>query len=211
MSSFDPHAIPTIEIIAFFCTCNPPHIGHVHAVESALANGKEVEKLLVIPPKIHVWGKEITSYAHRLAMAKLAFEPIDPRIEISEIEADPSLSGYSIDTLELLAEKFPRKKLGVLIGADTLDVFTKWKGWDKILEMTVLLVAPRYLIDQATRVQTIDPKLTPYLSQRIFFLPDSSNTHALEMSSTKVRAHHEKASAPVLAYIQERSLFPLGI
>ncbi len=204
--------LPAVDLLLFFCTCNPPHIGHSEAILNALANLSSLQKVLVFPPYHHVWGKDMVSFTDRIAMARLAFEPLDPRIEVSELEAMPGLSGYSIDTILLIEKQYPGKRLGMLVGADTLSAFSKWRQWEEDLRKVMLLVAPRGDIHQSQARAAIPPELVGHVDREIFFLPDSTDTPALQTSSTTIRLELPrgislKVSPAVLEYIQSKKLF----
>ena len=61
----------------------------------------------------------------------------------SDLEFNLPLPSYTVQTLRYAAEKFPDREFVLLIGGDNLDVFTKWKEYEYLLEKFDILVYPR--------------------------------------------------------------------
>jgi nicotinate-nucleotide adenylyltransferase len=57
---------------------------------------------------------------------------------------------YTIDTLNFLQKQYPENQFVLLIGADNVAVFDKWKNYNEILEKYSVIVYPRkgYEIDE---------------------------------------------------------------
>lgn len=172
-------------ILLFFCTCNPPHDGHAYALRLALSQIPDVEKILVIPPRKHVWGKETLPFEERLSLARGLFLPIDPRIEVSRLEEANDLSGYTIDTLHHLKKIHPGSQFGLLVGEDTLAVFDKWKDWQEILELVKIFVAPTWKASQEGLIAS--EQIEKFLGDRIILLK-SPYLAAGTLSSSDIRA-----------------------
>lgn len=82
----------------------------------------------------------------RLEMARLATENA-PHLKVSDIEFKLPQPSYTIDTLTHLKEKFPEKEFALIMGADNLSSFKKWKNYELLLENHQLFVYPRPGID----------------------------------------------------------------
>ena len=78
----------------------------------------------------------------RLKMLKLAIVK-NPKLKTSNIEFTMPIPSYSIDTLEVLSDKFPYNHFSLLIGSDNALIFDRWKNYQKILENYPILVYPR--------------------------------------------------------------------
>ncbi len=212
MSTPDPFSLPALDILCFFGTFNPPHLGHTQALQSALRALPDLEKILVIPPAFHVWGKKPVSFDHRIQMARLAFEKLDSRVEVNDIEKTNNLSGYTVETLSLLQKDYRGKKIGILLGSDSMETFDTWKEFDGILKVASIFVAPRGKKKQHEVISILPEKLVLYLGRRIFFLPDQIENKALFTSSTAVRleipTHGVVELDPeVLSYITTHHLY----
>lgn len=82
----------------------------------------------------------------RLEMAKLATENSD-HIKVSDIEFGLPQPSYTVDTLAYLKEKYPEKEFVLIMGADNLSSFKKWKNYEVLLENYGIFVYPRPGVD----------------------------------------------------------------
>ena len=110
---------------------DPPHVGHVALAERAVAEFSITElHVTVVADAAH---KPAEAPAEdRLAMAKLAFVPLDAIVELEQHR-------YTVDALEAAAYDDPV----FLIGADELAAFPTWKEPERVLELARLGVATR--------------------------------------------------------------------
>lgn len=134
-----------MEIALFFGTFDPLHVGHV-AIMGHVLNMSLVEELWLVPSP-HNPLKEfvaIAPYTARVAALResLAYYA-DPRLRISEIEADLPLPSYTIRTLERLEVLFPEHHFWLLIGGDSLLSLPRWYRGEEIVARYPILVYPR--------------------------------------------------------------------
>lgn len=78
----------------------------------------------------------------RLEMSRLATETSE-QIKVSDIEFNLPQPSYTIDTLAYLQEKYPGKEFALIMGADNLASFKKWKNYEVILKNYQIYVYPR--------------------------------------------------------------------
>lgn len=127
----------------FFGTFNPVHIGHM-VIASYMAEFADLDEVwMVVSP--HNPFKEKTSLLdnyQRLHMVNLAIDN-HPKLRASDIEFKLSQPSYTINTLTHLYEKFPGYYFSLIMGSDNLDNFKKWKNYERILEISRLIVYPR--------------------------------------------------------------------
>ena len=127
----------------FFGSFNPIHIGHI-----ALANYMREfiplkEVWFVVSPQNPLKGKDsLLSAHHRMAMVRIAIES-QKGFKASNIEFGLPTPSFTIHTLAHLWEKYPKKQFGLILGADNLRSFHKWKNYEQILAQSKLLVYPR--------------------------------------------------------------------
>lgn len=120
---------------------DPVHRGHVSAAQFAL-DFLSVQRLKMIP--CHVPNHKVEPGAraeHRLAMLELAVAAY-PNIEVDPIELQRERISYSVDTLTELKEK--HSTLVFVLGVDSFNSLPQWHEWQKILELTHLLVLSRH-------------------------------------------------------------------
>ena len=94
---------------------NPPHLGHVSAAQSVY-EALRPDRLLIIPTNIaphKAAAAGSPDAAARLQMCRLAFSGI-PGEEVSTMEMEREGKSYTADTIGILREKYPERKLTVI-------------------------------------------------------------------------------------------------
>lgn len=127
----------------YFGTFNPIHIGHL-TIANHMAEYSDLDEvwLVVTPHNPHKKKSSLLDNNHRLAMVRLALEYY-PKLKPSKIEFNLPQPNYTINTLAHLEEKYPDKNFCLIMGADNLKNFHKWKNYEVILERYHLYVYPR--------------------------------------------------------------------
>lgn len=127
----------------FFGTFNPVHVGHM-VIASYMAEFANLDEVwMVVSP--HNPFKEKASLLddyQRLYMVNLAIDN-HPKLRASDIEFKLSRPSYTIHTLTHLKEKFPDYHFSLIMGSDNLQNIHKWKNYERILEISTLVVYPR--------------------------------------------------------------------
>lgn len=121
---------------------DPPHRAHL-ALAQAAVRQLALDRLYVFPTG-NAWHKDrtLTPAAHRLAMARLAFEGV-PAVQVDDRELRRSGPTYSVDTLRELQEEHPGAQLFLLMGEDQAGGFSRWHAWQEIAQLAILCVAGR--------------------------------------------------------------------
>lgn len=127
----------------FFGSFNPIHTGHL-VIAGYMAGFTDLKEVwMVVSPHNPLKNKSgLSNMYDRLEMAKLATENAE-KIKVSDIEFSLPQPSYTIDTLAYLQEKYPGKEFTLIMGADNLSSFKKWKNYDVILQRYELYVYPR--------------------------------------------------------------------
>ena len=191
-----------MKIGIFGGTFNPPHIGHLIVAEHARVSAG-LDKILFIPAYISPLkdsGEEINAQ-DRLAMTTLAIDK-NPHFEVSDIELKREEKSYTIETIEVLKNKFPSAEFYLLIGMDNYQSLQEWKESKKLLATVNILVLNRPEISSSLN-QKIDNSKIKFLS-----VPN------IEVSSTDIRnriraGESVRYSVPdsVFDYIQSHRLY----
>lgn len=127
----------------FFGSFNPIHIGHLIIANYMAGFSGLKEVWLVVSPHNPLKNRNSLSNMYdRLEMARLATETSD-QIKVSDIEFNLPQPSYTIDTLTYLQEKYPGKEFALIMGADNLASFKKWKNYEVILKNYQIYVYPR--------------------------------------------------------------------
>jgi len=127
----------------FFGSFNPIHIGHL-AIANYFVEFTDLDQLwFVVSPQnpLKPRGSLLADY-HRLHLVDEAIGN-SPLFRSSKIEFELPKPSYTIDTLTYLTEKYPENKFILLIGADNLESFQKWKNYQVILDEYEIMVYPR--------------------------------------------------------------------
>ncbi|MBE9518368.1 MAG: nicotinate-nucleotide adenylyltransferase [Bacteroidetes bacterium] len=127
----------------YFGSFNPVHIGHL-AIANFMVEFSELEQLwfVVSPQNPLKERKSLLKDYHRLEMVRQAVED-DDRFRASDIEFKLPTPSYTIDTLTYLEELNPGREFQLVMGADGLRTFHKWKHAELIVEKYHRLIYPR--------------------------------------------------------------------
>ncbi len=127
----------------YFGTFNPIHIGHCVIAEFMLKTTDLQELWFVITPHSPFKKKSTLLADHqRLAMVRLALED-QYQMQPSTMEFDLPQPSYTATTLAHAAEQWSDRDFCLIMGADNLQSFKKWKNYEWILEHHEIYVYPR--------------------------------------------------------------------
>jgi nicotinate-nucleotide adenylyltransferase len=190
---------------------DPPHNAHVALAQAAIG-AFDLDQLLVLPTG-HAWHKSrhLTESHHRLAMSRLAFEPIALAV-VDDREVLRSGPSYTVDTLRELKAQYPRAQLYLLLGEDQRRALPSWHQIDEIARLAIICAADRNAADQPWPDSNAG---TPTAATHSF----DARIHTLKMplmphSATDIRAlvatdHNIQGLVPssVERYIHEHHLY----
>jgi len=127
----------------FFGSFNPIHIGHL-AIANYFTEFSDLNELwFVISPQNPLKKKNtLLDEFERFKMVELAIKD-DEKIKPTDIEFRLPKPSFTIDTLTYLNEKFPQNKFAIILGADNIESFHKWKNYEEILKNYELYIYPR--------------------------------------------------------------------
>lgn len=161
-------------------TFDPIHQGHIRMAQCALES-MQLSRVLMLPSGNPPHKPDIPPAEDRYRMVCAACAGM-PGLEPCREEIDRSGVIYTVDTLSILQEKYPRAELFYLIGADTLMELHNWRRFETVLTMCTFLVCPRswtYTPQQLTEERR---RLTA-LGGRFVFL----DMDVIDISSTGAR------------------------
>lgn len=125
---------------------NPLHRGHLAVARHAVESGVLSQVWLTVSPENPFKHEaQMAPAADRLAMAELGVRDVglSDIVKVSDVELSMPRPSYTIDTLRLLAERYPEVDFKVVIGADNVADFHKWKDWERIVSDYGVVVYPR--------------------------------------------------------------------
>lgn len=216
-------------------TFNPIHNGHLHIARSVSAL-LDAECVLFIPSGIppHKDAAKMPSGKHRLKMVRLALSEF-PEFGACDIEVNRSGSSFTVDTIDLLRQKYPEWRFTFIVGMDAFIQLKTWKESERLLSLCdfALISRPDYpfsllsaigVLPYAGLAPLIDPEKLKALDQGkypSYSLPITTHTslHLLsvphyEISGTTIRQQIVSGASlrnvlphPVESYIIESGIY----
>lgn len=185
-------------------TFDPPHLGHVHVVETAVKL-IGAETILVMPDATppHKAGPRQTTALQRLEMARLAFGHISG-VQVSDLEICRGGVSYTADTVRQLRQLYPDCEIVLIMGTDMFLTLESWRE-PNVLFTCSLAVVPR----NEGELEQIEAQKRLY-SEKYGVQIFVSGEKALPLSSTQLRKQGicaQQLPEAVLAYIREEGLY----
>ena len=186
-----------LKIGLYFGSFNPIHNGHL-AIANYMLEFTDLEQIwfIVSPQNPLKKKKSLLADYHRYELVNLAIgDSVD--YKASNVEFNLPQPSRTIDTLAYLFDKYPDKQFTLLMGADNLLNFKKWKNYQEILNHYQIYVYPRPEVQQTDfdnhpSVKRIEAPLmeisSSFIRQAIkdkkdirFFLPETVWNYIKEM------------------------------
>lgn len=124
---------------------NPLHIGHL-AILRQLAGRYDRVYLVVSPqsPFKDASGNETAQARLLSAREAVARHPeLSGKVTVEDIELGMQPPHYTVNTLHALQQREPGNSFTLVIGADQLEAFPRWREYDAILREFGIAVFPR--------------------------------------------------------------------
>ena len=180
---------------------DPPHKGHIAAIQSA-KKALELDRVILIPTKIPPHkDRPKTPERFRLHMARLVAKGRKGWV-VSDMEFKRPGRSYTRDTIASLKKRYPGNTLFWIVGSDSLvSMPWKWKGGWEVLDLCTFVVIPRsgYSLGSVPKVmlqKVIVLKRTPHWVRssttiRNLLQHKKSVRHLLDPSVLKfIQQHH---------------------
>jgi nicotinate-nucleotide adenylyltransferase len=131
----------------FFGSFNPVHVGHM-ILANYMLSFTDLDRVwfVVSPHNPFKEKKSLLADHHRLELINRAIGD-NSGMKASNIEFHLPQPSYTITTLTYLSERYPDHKFSLIMGADNLSSFPKWKNYEEILKQYMLYVYPRPGVD----------------------------------------------------------------
>ncbi|MBR2859712.1 MAG: nicotinate (nicotinamide) nucleotide adenylyltransferase [Alistipes sp.] len=190
-------------ILLYFGSFNPIHKGHIALAEWVVEQGLCDELIFIVSPQNPLKEQqELAPEFSRYEMCEMACQSsrYPDRIKVSAVEFVLEKPSYTINTLRYLRENFGSEmQFSILLGADNIENFDKWREYKEILRDYPLLVYPRegYSVEK--------------FADKIKFLADAP---LFDFAATDIRKaiaegvnFRDKLSAEVAHYIIQNHLY----
>lgn len=157
---------------------DPPHIGHLILASEAAWQLQldEVRLVVTARPPHRDAGWLDAELRLRLVVAAIAGDPV---LTASRAELDRPGPNFMVDTLAAFAAADPDARFWLLLGADQLATFARWREPGHIVSLARLAVAARDGIDRDT-LQAVADHVAP---ERVDWLAMPT----IALSSTLIR------------------------
>jgi len=149
----------------------------------------------------------ITSVEHRFAMVNLAIQD-NPAFELSRVELDRPGPHYTLDTVEIIADKYPDADITPIIGGDSLRDLPTWHRPKDILYACHWVGVMRRPGETAN-LEALEREL-PGISSKIHYV----DAPLLEIASREIRSRVATGQTfryylppPVYEYINAHHLY----
>lgn len=121
---------------------DPPHVGHLMVAQDAI-RALDLDLLLVVPAaRQPLKDGHGAPAAARLAMARLAFAGV-PRVQVDPVEIERGGLSYTVDTVRGVRTRFPGAELLLLVGADVLPSWPRWREAEALAALARVVVLHR--------------------------------------------------------------------
>jgi len=199
-------------------TFDPIHYGHLRCAKN-ITEILNLSEMRFIPCKTPVHKTARATTEQRLAMLQLALDGMDNCI-LDDREIRRETRSYMVPTLESLRQEMPETPFCFVIGIDSFLTLDSWYQWEKLLQLTHLLITPRVgfalpkegiiakLYDSHSSTEALD--FHRQKAGRVMML----NTPIIKISATIIRekiARQEDISdlipPPVHKYITENAIY----
>ena len=122
-------------------TFNPIHTGHIQMALRA-RDAAQLDQVLVIPSGHPPHKTDIAPAEDRWRMVCAACAA-ERGLTPSRVELDRDGVIYTVDTLSILRQNYPKAEFYYIIGSDTLMELKNWRQFETVLTMCAFLVCPR--------------------------------------------------------------------
>jgi nicotinate-nucleotide adenylyltransferase len=134
-------------VALYFGSFNPIHKGHIALAEWVVEQRLCDELIFIVSPQNPFKEQEgLAPEFSRYEMCELACKAsrFPEQIKVSAVEFILEKPSYTINTLRYLRENFGTEmQFSILMGADNIENFDKWREYEEILRDYPLLVYPR--------------------------------------------------------------------
>lgn len=170
---------------------NPPHKGHIYVVNYLLDNDV-VDKVLIVPTE-NYWDKNnLVDINHRINMLKF--------YENESIMVDTKNNGYAYtyELMRKLSEDYYKDILYLVIGADNIINFDKWKNYKELLNYNIIIMNRDGI--------NIEECIKKYPEGNFIILKEFN---PINISSTELRENLDNRylDDKVIQYVKEHNLY----
>ena len=180
---------------------NPPQKGHLMIVNHLINN--YVDKIIIVPTG-NYWDKNnLVDIEKRINMLRI-FE--NDNIIIDDKNNNVS---YTYELLENIKEEYSNDDLYLILGADNIINFDKWKNYQDILNYNLIIIN-RDNIDIKYYLKKLNKKDKYIITDDLPLINISSTMVRNAISDNRYEGLESLLDERVLKYIQDNNLYKEG-
>ena len=191
------------KVLLYFGSFNPIHKGHIALAEWVVEQDLCDELIFIVSPQNPLKSStELAPEFSRYEMCEMACASsrFPDRIKVSAVEFVLEKPSYTINTLRYLREQFgSQMEFSLLLGADNIECFDKWREYEEILRDYPLFVYPR----EGYSVEKFAGKITFLANAPLFDFAATDIRKAI----TNDENFTDKVSPAVAKYIIQNRLY----
>lgn len=193
---FNMPAYKRQKVGVFVGSFDPIHKGH-SKIMTYLLQHNIVDKIILIPTGDYWDKRTVASLGDRIEMCNL--------VKNGQIKVSTSLNSYqyTYQVLKELEHDYPIDSLFLIIGADNIVNFDKWKNLDDLLEYNIIVVN-RDNINISKYVEKLNKKDNFIVINNFDYIPISSTYLRNNINSDVAREYIDER---VYKYIKEKRLY----
>jgi nicotinate-nucleotide adenylyltransferase len=134
-----PLAFPGMRIGLFGGSFDPAHDGHAHVAETALKR-LQLDRIWWLVSPQNPLKPASSPFSRRLASAKK--QARGPKMVVTDLERRLGCA-YTYQTLRALKRLYPGVNFFLIMGADNLAHFRKWRNWREVARAVPVVVVSR--------------------------------------------------------------------
>jgi nicotinate-nucleotide adenylyltransferase len=188
-----------VRVGVFGGTFDPPHVGHLIVASDAFEQ-LALDRLVLVPAGTQpLKAGAISAGAEaRLAMTRLLVGD-DRRFDVDPIEIARGGLSFMVDTLGALTARWHGAELFLLVGADVLGSFDRWREPERVRALATLVVLTR--AGDSTSAEVAQPSGTDHAL--IGGPPRRLRTRRVDVSSTEIRSRVREGLS-IRGFVPER-------
>ena len=131
------------KIAVYSGSFNPLHIGHLAILDFLTRKAGFDQVYMVVTPQNPFKEASDTGPARYQAAIEAVGRHPELQVKVEDIELRMPPPQYTIRTLDALREREPDQDFSLVIGADNLESFPRWRDYGRILREYGVVVFPR--------------------------------------------------------------------
>lgn len=186
---------------------DPVHLGHVQIAMQVMKR-MQLDRVMLLPAGDPPHKGRTTPKADRMAMAEIAAEEY-AGLFASNVEINREGTTYTVDTLTRLSKAMPENEWVYIVGADTLEVLSSWRCFEKVAGMCTFAAVGRPGSDAGNIKACVEKLESTYGAKIALMAFDGPEISSTDIRKRVAEGRSIEALVPrgVAAYIARKGLY----